>query len=123
VSVYVLSDTKFKDGGSGLPRLHRFGPNVKVHRRHVLQQSEYTMCLIFNIGREWRFAKHDEALRASHTVDGIQWNFDLTKFNIPSGERLKVLRLLDEHNLNAFSLFGSEESLMETIAMRKLTFR
>jgi hypothetical protein len=44
------------------------------------------------------------------------------KINIPSTERLKVLRLLDGYNLNAYSLFQSEETLMETIAVRELDF-
>jgi hypothetical protein len=46
----------------------------------------------------------------------------LWKFNIPWTERLKVLRILDTYNLNAFSLFDSEESLMETMALRTLEF-
>jgi hypothetical protein len=41
------------------------------------------------------------------------------KFTIPAAERPKVLRLLDAYNLNAFSLFGSEESMMETLAIRE----
>lgn len=41
------------------------------------------------------------------------------KFTIPVTERMRVLAVLDEHNLNAFSLFGSEESLMETLAARE----
>jgi len=47
----------------------------------------------------------------------------LWKFNIPWGERIKVLKLLDDHNVNAFSLFDSDEALLETIALRELTFR
>jgi len=31
-----------------------------------------------------------------------------------------VLAYLDEHNLNAYSLFGSEEALMEMVAAREL---
>jgi predicted MPP superfamily phosphohydrolase len=42
----------------------------------------------------------------------------LWKFVIPAGERKKVLRVLERSNINAYSLFGSEESLMETIAVR-----
>ena len=37
-------------------------------------------------------------------------------------ERAKVLKRLDQHNLNAFSLFGSEESLMDTMALRTWHF-
>jgi len=47
----------------------------------------------------------------------------LWKFNLPSTERLRVLKVLDEYNLNAISLFGSEESLMETMALRELDYR
>jgi hypothetical protein len=80
------------------------------------------MCLIFNKQNEWRFSEHDDVLAPDNTSYGVSQNFDLWKFNIPSTERLKVLRVLDEYNLNAFSLFGSEESLMETMALRKLYF-
>lgn len=44
----------------------------------------------------------------------------LWKFNLPSKERFKVLGQLDDMNLNAYSLFGSEESLMDTIALREM---
>jgi transposase-like protein len=118
-SIYVLSSRKFKSGSNGVPDVHRLGPYVKAHQRHFLQQSDYTMCLVFNQDNEWRFSEHDDVLCGNETS---QQNFDLWKFNISSSERLKVLRLLDEYNLNAFSLFGSEESLMETMALRKLYF-
>jgi hypothetical protein len=117
-AIYVLADTKFKHGGSGETSIYRLGPYVRVHRRHVLQQSEYTICVVFN--KEWRFGSYDTAFKASEIIEGEPWNYQLTKITIPSSERVKVLRLLDQYNLNSFSLFGSEESLMETVAMRSL---
>lgn len=115
VSIYVLSEAGNKIRSSDAPQIHRFGPNVKTHRRHFLQQSEYTMRVVFNSDEEWRFAPHDGALACSED----QGNFSIHKFNIAARERFKVLKLLDEYNLNAFSLFGSEESLMETMKFRK----
>jgi len=47
----------------------------------------------------------------------------LWKFSIPTSEKFKVLRRLDLYNLNAFSLFSSEESLMQTMALREFHFR
>jgi hypothetical protein len=44
----------------------------------------------------------------------------LWKIILPFAERSKVLRLLDEHNLNAFSLFGSTDSLMATLSAREI---
>jgi hypothetical protein len=92
--------------------VHIFGPYVKTHRRHVLQQSQYTVCLGFN--DEWQFESYDSVFEKGPRQQAFCW-----KFTIPVMERQKVLALLDEHNLNAFSLFGSEESLMETLATRE----
>jgi hypothetical protein len=47
----------------------------------------------------------------------------LWKFVIPAKKRLKVLTQLDKYNLNAFSLFDSEESLMETLAFREVDLK
>ena len=37
-------------------------------------------------------------------------------------ERVKVLQELNEYNVNSFSLFGSEKSLMDTLATQQSTF-
>ena len=58
--------------------------------------------------------------RCPITVDRYNSNDVIWKFNLPATERLKVLKLLDRSNINAFSLFQSEESLMETMAFREL---
>lgn len=60
-----------------------------------------------------RIHPHVETLQ-----QGLCW-----KFTIPVTERTKVLKRLDEYNLNAFSLFESEESLMETLAVREFSFQ
>jgi hypothetical protein len=67
---------------------------------------------------ELSYARHDDAFAQ---VDEGQ--DELWKFTIPSSERHKALTALDRHNVNAFSLFGSEESLMETIALREIYLR
>jgi hypothetical protein len=63
---------------------------------------------------EWWFDCYDEVFDK-----GLHQQGQCQKFTIPISERLRVLSLLDEHNLNAFSLFGSEESMMETLAARE----
>jgi hypothetical protein len=66
------------------------------------------------------YASHEAVFGCKDKDDeqDLRW-----KFNIPSTERLKVLRMLDSYNLNSLSLFGSEESLMETMALRELDFK
>jgi hypothetical protein len=41
------------------------------------------------------------------------------KFTIPGHERNAVLNELSEYNLNAFTLFGSDESLMQSLSQRE----
>jgi hypothetical protein len=112
VSIFVLCERNFKVSGNRMDVVHIFGPYLKTHRRHVLQQSQYTVCLSFH--DEWRFEGYDLVFEEGPRQQAFCW-----KFTIPVSERSKVLALLDEHNLNAFSLFGSEESLMETLATRE----
>lgn len=112
VSIFVQCKRNFAVSGNKMDVLYNFGPYVKTHRRHVLQQSQYTVCLSFH--NEWRFECYDSVFDSGPRQQAYCW-----KFTIPVSERPKVLALLDEHNLNAFSLFGSEESLMETLANRE----
>jgi hypothetical protein len=41
------------------------------------------------------------------------------KFDLPSTDRIPILKSLDQYNLNAFSLFDSEEALLETMWLRE----
>jgi hypothetical protein len=112
VSIYVFSGIRNRISGNRMQVVYRPGPYVNTHRRHFLQQSEYTLCLGFDT--EWRFEQY-------HNVfdDGLHQQGTCWKITIPAAERVKVLRELDEHNVNSFSLFGSEESLMDTLAARE----
>jgi|WetSurMetagenome_2_1015567.scaffolds.fasta_scaffold00086_10 hypothetical protein len=132
VSIYAFCERPQgnKSSYGEKPHIEGLGPKVRTHRRHHLQQSEYTICLKNNNAHmkdddkdKWVYAPHEEAFKISADLcrgeeeleQDICW-----KFNIPAKERQKVLELLDEYNLNAFSLFSTEESLMETLAQRKL---
>jgi hypothetical protein len=95
------------------PHIATTGPYVRTHARHISQQSQYSICSVRDNG-VWRFASHEDALS--------QGRENMLKFTIPASERVKVLRLLDRFNLNAFSLFGTDESLAESLANRELVF-
>ena len=55
-------------------------------------------------------------------TDGPKQDY-LWRFDLPSEERVRVLRLLNDYNLNAFSLFDSEETLLETMWFREQVLR
>jgi hypothetical protein len=111
-SVYVWPRPTMSVGGTNTVELRRLGPYITTHRRHVLQQCRYSICAQYSTdSAEWRFMPHESA------VAGKAFEH-LYKFNIPSTERKTVLAFLDDFNLNAYSLFGSEEGLMHTLAFR-----
>jgi hypothetical protein len=115
VSIYVLSGIRNRISGNRMPVVYRQGPYVNTHRRHFLQQSEYTLCLGFDT--EWRFEQYHKVFDDGLHQQGICW-----KITIPVSERVKVLQELGEYNVNSFSLFGSEESLVDTLAAQEFSF-
>lgn len=110
IFVYLDHGTGARMSSSDHPVIDRIGPYLRAHRRHSLQQSEYTIC-----SRKFEklpsFAEHEGAFASPYAGDDqdILWKIDL-----PVSLRREALQLLDQHNLNAYSLFGTEESLLRT---------
>ncbi len=56
------------------------------------------------------------AAHSSVFAQGIAGQDRLLRLTVPASESGEVLKQLDSYNINAFSLFQSEEALMETVA-------
>ncbi len=119
VSIYCYLETV--SGGKitigSAPHIKTFGPYIRSHKRHFLQQSNYTICLE-SINQTPCYVNHDFVLSNSDFTQDAAW-----EIQIPSRERLKVLSHLDSNNINSFSLLGSIESLLSTIAFREFEVR
>lgn len=122
VAIYALAqDTCHSISGD--QHLFDIGPYVRTHPRHYLQQSRYTMCVSADptnneARRDYLFYSHDQAL-----TSGPNRERDLlVKVKIPAKERRTALEQLDLMNINAYSLFGSEDSLIHTLATRQCLF-
>jgi FRG domain len=103
-----------KLGSSANAQIRLLGPYIRSHPRHFLQQAEYTMSVHF-LQEEWCIAKHSDVF--DHVSEGQD---RLWKFTAPASESPDVLRRLDEYNVNAFSLFQTEDALLRTLAHRTL---
>lgn len=118
VSIYALLQNtgKGKSYCWSDPNILSLWPRIRCHPRHFIQQSDYTICAILD-DYQYYYVPHEMA-----GVTGVNSRREqnlLWKFNIPVTHRLKVLKHLDTMNINGFSLFSSEESLMETAALRE----
>jgi len=114
IFVYCERPVGIKGGAVGEPAMRPIGKYVRTHARHFRQQSDYTICAAFDekfVG--WRFHPHDQVFWNRGKQDFV-WKFDL-----PSTQRIAILKSLDQYNLNAFSLFDTQETLLETMWLRE----
>jgi hypothetical protein len=106
-------------GGSSDAHFFVVGPYIQAHPRHLVQQCRYSMCVANDLVKhDYLFRPHQSGLDAAAGSGG-----ELFKITIPVEERLAALKHLDLMNINAFSLFGSEDSLIRMVARRELLFR
>lgn len=110
-----IEDFGFKVYHEEDAKITKLGPDVKTHKRHYLQQSEYTICTKKedDDGKVY-FWNHEEVFFKNSEFQDL-----LTKYIIPYSERQKVLKKLDLMNINSYSLFHNEEGLMNTLALRE----
>jgi hypothetical protein len=93
------------------PAIYGLGPNVRGHRRHFLQQSQYTICTV-TIDGKLAYAKHEDVVARREVAQDCLW-----KISIPVLARVEFLKKLYKMNINSFSLFATEDSLLETLAV------
>ena len=118
VSVYAYIEWagKGKTQESDNPVISSLYTNTASHKRHFIQQSEYTLCAKKD-GTRVKFVSHENAFAKTEEGENLLW-----KFTLPRTERIDLLKTLDQMNVNAISLFGTEDSLMETAALRVFDF-
>jgi hypothetical protein len=119
VAVYAYRERPENMKVSGqYSQIMSYGPNIKTHKRHFRQQSRYTICVAY-IKDQWHFMPHDGVF---YQRDGLQQDL-LWKITVPVSERMKALRYFDKFNLNEFTLFDTEEGLLEMLATRIIDMR
>lgn len=116
VAVYCFQEYRGagKTWDEGEAYIDGLGPNVVTTPRHFRQQSWYTICRVLRDGR-YSYASHEEVFKKGDPDQDV-----LVKYRIPLSELRQFLDKLSLMNINAYSLFGSEEGLMETLAYRAI---
>lgn len=98
----------------GRPTISSLGLDISTHKRHYLQQSQYTFYTEIK-DKITYYCNYESVF-----IENRQDQDLLTKYIMPASEYLTVLKSLDLMNINTYSLFDTEESLMNTLAFRKL---
>nr|VFK16703.1 MAG: FRG domain-containing protein [Candidatus Kentron sp. LPFa] len=120
VALYAFIEDigKGKSGVLNEPTITTHGAYIKGHRRHFLQQAEYSVCTVKRMHGEYQYAPHENGFALSGDQQDVRW-----KMTLPASERDDVLEELGRMNITSYSLFGSQESLMKTIGRREIRRR
>lgn len=102
-------------------KIHTIPYDFNTNKRHYLQHTRYTIC-VKNYGVTQGFGKYEEAFSANEQLrcynEGEHCQDLIKQYTIPSSERKKVLRQLDQMNITYVSLFETKDALIKTLALR-----
>lgn len=99
----------------GAPQVCELGPYVSTHKRHFMQQGQYTVSVEM-VDEAWVYCSHEKYFSES---TGEEQDY-LVKYTLPGTIKNQVLKRLQSMNINAFTLFGSEDSLMDMLAFKEI---
>jgi hypothetical protein len=122
VAVYALLESSVR-ATTSYEHFFFVGKYLRTHPRHYLQQSDYSMCVQLKLrepgqpGKDFIFHPHEPAMARAIGSDG-----KLIKYKIRADLRTTILTQLDKMNINAYSLFGTEDALIRTVARREFLF-
>jgi hypothetical protein len=66
-------------------------------------------------GDDWEYCSHELAMQPQDSSQN-----SLQKIVLPGSLRLEILDRLDHMNINGFTLFNTEDGLMESLAFREI---
>ena len=116
IAIYMFSKSSSEGFGihvDDYPYISTIFKSPRNNKRHELQQGIYTICL-----RE----KNETIYFSDHEDGGVNEEQRIpfvTKFILPASERVNSLRALQTYNINPYSLFGTEESLLESLFLER----
>lgn len=103
-----------KGWSEGEPVITSLGPNIYTHKRHFMQQAGYTICTNSrDSGDDIVYCSHESAFVKNHNYKQDV----LIKYILPVSLKNSIIDMLNEMNINAFTLFSNEEGLAKSLAL------
>lgn len=115
--VAIFAFREYCHGGKNVslqkPHIFGIGSNLRTHKRHYLQQTEYTICGKEEDSGEYIFCSNEDVKNDTVSIpqDVVR------KYIIPVSEQKKVINKLKLMNINEYSLFGTEDALVRSLAV------
>ncbi len=119
VYCYIERPAAGKGGRGGDPMISVKGPFVKTHKRHFAQKAWYTVATKWNSSKNKHyFCQHENVFNKNDPKQDV-----LIKVVLPKACRDEALQYLNDHNINHFTLFQSEESLIKAIETKEFDIK
>ena len=108
-----------KIGEATEPKIITAGPWAAIHKRHFLQQSDYSICFHKQNDNDALLVSHESVFESNVAITNEQ---DLLmKITLPASLRKEALHKLNKMNINPYSIYHSEDSLVRTVGNRLFT--
>lgn len=114
----VLAFIETPDGGKmhteGEPMIRSMGPHVTTHSRHFAQKASYTIATVWDRETEKHyFCPHEDVRPPLVGTQDI-----LIKITFPQSDRIRALKQLNDYDINHFTLFQTDDSLIRALGQR-----
>jgi len=106
--VFVYVPPRMVVGGNDIPNYRHIGRYVEVGKRHLAQQSEYLVPILFT--KEWEFIPFREVIESNkndHTIIEIE---------ISKSSKAKIMKDLNDMNINRYTMYMDQDSLIKSLA-------
>lgn len=115
VFIYIWSINGGQDRyGEGEPLIQPKGSRITTHKRHFMQKAQYTIAVKWSKEHQANiFCPHDEIFDKPHPNQDM-----LIKITVPISDRKLALKDLDDYNINHFTLFQNEVSLIKALSIK-----
>jgi hypothetical protein len=116
---YIERPLSVKGGKGGDPMISLQGPYVKTDKRHFAQKSWYTVAAKWDSKNETHyFCPHESVFDRNDPRQDI-----LIKIVLPIKYRKEALIQLNDYNINHFTLFQSEDSLIKALETKRFDIK
>ena len=116
IFVYVDTTNSVKSFHEDSPIIKVLGPFVSTDKRHFIQQAWYTIATRWVAEEsQHKFCSHHEIFDQPNPRSTQDL---LIKITIPASERIVALKELYDHNINQFTLFQTEDSLVKALSTK-----
>lgn len=120
VYCYIERPNGIKGGISSKPKITLQNQNVRTHKRHFAQRAWYTVATKWEYQKEKHYFCSHEAVFEDQIsrIRTIEQDI-LIKIILPSSVRMEAIKHLNDFNINHFTLFQTEESLIKALAVKR----